>query len=179
MPKEGVTYRQVEEVCDLLAAENRRITVRAILAETGGSSSTVLKHFQHWQQRQAAKGKDLEGYSDPFRKALATEIARHVAAARHQDKDLIADLRRQVDEAAGLLAEAEGRAEEAEMESDKKAGRIADLEKELAVTRERERAGHETGMELSGRLERMARENGEIEKELAVLKARLSERSSD
>ena len=43
MPKSSITYAQVAEACQALLGEGQKITLRAIVARSGGSPNAVLQ----------------------------------------------------------------------------------------------------------------------------------------
>lgn len=84
MSKNGITYQQVAEACLALLGEKQKLTLRAIVARTGGSPNTVLQHWKQWQREQdditiAALDEEL---SPSIRQAVLAEYARKVSAIK-------------------------------------------------------------------------------------------------
>ncbi len=73
MPRKGISYEQVAKACTELE-KFQCLSVRAIQAETGGSMTTVLKHYRRWQ-RESSGQKGVETViSDRLRHALLSEL---------------------------------------------------------------------------------------------------------
>lgn len=77
MARKGILYEQVAEAVAALQAEQRNVTVRAIHARTGGSMSTVLKHYRRWQYEQAGAPADLPDISPRLAETLREEMRNH------------------------------------------------------------------------------------------------------
>jgi chromosome segregation ATPase len=93
------TVESVWSTCDRLTAEGRKITGRAVVAEIGGSLSTVLQLIKSWRDRNNKVSEtlvEIPNYlQESFRRALATSALEAV--------DL---LKTKIDEAASREAEA-------------------------------------------------------------------------
>jgi hypothetical protein len=121
MARKGISYQQVAAVCENLKSAGQRLSVRAIHAHTGGSLSTVLKHYRTWQEEKS--GGQFKGeISRQLQKALLAELEQTAARARECN--------------AARLAEAEVRAAEAQTRLAAAERRISDLEDQLARTEE-------------------------------------------
>jgi len=120
MARKGISYQQVAEVCENLKSDGQRISVRAIHAHTGGSLSTVLKHYRTWQEEQESGGQFKVGISRQLQKALLAELEQTAVRARESN--------------AARLAEAEARAAEGQSRLAAAELRIADLESHLGRT---------------------------------------------
>lgn len=107
MPKVGITYEEVATVCNRLLSENRKISARAIHAETGGSMSTVLGYYNQWQKEQGFRREESRSISDEIKGALNAEIERHVAAVRLELQERVKQSDERANEAVGALRETE------------------------------------------------------------------------
>lgn len=81
MPKNSITYSQVAEACQTLLGEGQKITLRSIVAKSGGSPNVVLQFWKQWQREQeeitlAALDEDL---SPSVKQAILAECARKVS----------------------------------------------------------------------------------------------------
>lgn len=72
MAKPGVPYEQVATACEALLKTGQTITLRAILAHTGGSPNYILKHWHKWQKEQEAGA--LKSMEDDFSAELKQAI---------------------------------------------------------------------------------------------------------
>jgi DNA repair exonuclease SbcCD ATPase subunit len=119
MARKGISYQQVAEVCENLKSDGQRISVRAIHAHTGGSLSTVLKHYRTWQEEKSG-GQFKGGISRQLQKALLSELEQTAARAREGN--------------AARLTEAETRAAAGQIRLAAAERRISDLESQLERT---------------------------------------------
>lgn len=120
MARKGISYQQVATVCENLKSDGQRISVRAIHAHTGGSLSTVLKHYRTWQDEQESGGRFTAGISRQLEKALLAELEQTAVRARESG--------------AARLVEAEASAAEGKTRLAAAELRIADLESQLGRT---------------------------------------------
>lgn len=132
------TEEVVWSTCDRLKAEGRRISGRAIIAEVGGSLSTVLRYIETWRARST---KDAPAAAEiPF--DLQESIRRALGQAA---SDATEALRQQMEETSSRETEALEALERSEAQ-------IAALEKDLAASREQIielRQGHEKDSAVS------------------------------
>jgi septal ring factor EnvC (AmiA/AmiB activator) len=52
MIKKNVTYEQVICACQILIQQGKPVTARAVLTETGGSLTTIVKHLRRYRREQ-------------------------------------------------------------------------------------------------------------------------------
>jgi uncharacterized protein with von Willebrand factor type A (vWA) domain len=52
MLKKNVTYEQVICACQILIQQDKPVTARAVLTETGGSLTTIVKHLRRYRREQ-------------------------------------------------------------------------------------------------------------------------------
>lgn len=109
MPKSSVSYTQVAEVCQALLSEDQKITLRAIVARSGGSPNTVLQLWKQWQKEQeditlAALDEEL---SPSVKQAILAESGRKLAAIKIHYAKKIAESNQQWLDMQSLLQEAE------------------------------------------------------------------------
>lgn len=110
MPRKGITFAQVDEACQELLRDGRRLTVRAVQQRTGGSMSTVLKHLQRWQHgRPEAAQTDRGDFSPQLRKALQREILERTATLQQQWMERLNANMAEAEAARAQLAVAEQR----------------------------------------------------------------------
>ncbi len=103
MPRKGIRYEQVAEACAELE-KSQQLSVRAIQARTGGSMTTVLKHYRRWQRERSGQEGIETTISDRLRHALLSELEEAAAQARHAGQKEIKEARQQI---ARLKNEAE------------------------------------------------------------------------
>ena len=176
MAREGVNFEKVAGICDALQAEGRKISVRAIQAESGGSMSTVLEHYRCWQERQAVLQDKEEKLSDQFKSALLAEISLHIEATRAGMIARLKEAEARAREGEELLREAEGRAEElrAVIKEGEQARGV--LEKQLAAAEEKAAAGEKRTAELERTIGELRQAHVGAEKRIAVAEARAEDR---
>jgi septal ring factor EnvC (AmiA/AmiB activator) len=136
MARKGINYEQVAEICENLKSSGQRISVRAIHAHTGGSLSTVLKHYRSWQEEESG-GQFKAGISRHLHKALLTELEQTAARVRECH--------------AARLTEAEARTAEGQTRLEAAERRISDLENQLDRTEEALRQARSKLAELENR----------------------------
>jgi len=81
MPRKGISYEQVAKACIELE-KNQQLSVRAIQARTGGSMTTVLKHYRLWQRQRSGQQGVETVISDRLRHALLSELEEAAAQSR-------------------------------------------------------------------------------------------------
>jgi chromosome segregation ATPase len=81
MARKGILYEQVAAAIETLQAKNRKITVRAIHAVTGGSMSTVLKHYRRWQSERLGHRDEAPDISPQLTQALREELQNYARQA--------------------------------------------------------------------------------------------------
>jgi chromosome segregation ATPase len=74
MARKGILYEQVIDAISALQTNKQKVTVRAIHAVTGGSMSTVLKHYRRWQSEQLGQTSDATEISPQLTEALHNEL---------------------------------------------------------------------------------------------------------
>lgn len=174
--KKELTPEKVFAVCDRLTRENRKVSARAVLAETGGSMSLVIEYVRQWKQQQSTL-KDVEGVlSEPLKAAILAEIRNHTAALKNELQRQIADAEERARENTELLAEAEARIEELSAELQREHEERARDRQEA----ERNKALHEqrtaTAEQRAEKAESLRELQTEAEKRAAVAEARLEDK---
>lgn len=81
MARKGILYEQVTDAIRALQSDHHKVTVRAIHAVTGGSMSTVLKHYRRWQSEQLGHTADSTEISPQLAEALHTELHNYARRA--------------------------------------------------------------------------------------------------
>lgn len=173
-----ITVDQVAAAANGLLAKGVVPTARSVRDVLGmGSMATVLKHFQAWQGTQARPSQEVSGLPRDLERMLLDFIGREVAASKgalesdlassqQANADLIAESERQ----AALIDELTASAQDAANDASSIAGRLKQVETDLAHARaeaqaERNAAEH-ARTELAKtllRLESMPRLENEIE----------------
>ncbi len=102
MPRKGISYEQVARACNDLQ-KTERLSVRAIQARTGGSMTTVLKHYRRWQRERSGQ-QDTPAISERLRNALLSELEDAAARSRQAMQQ---QLQKAQQRAAAWQAEAE------------------------------------------------------------------------
>lgn len=116
MSKNGITYQQVAEACRALLGENQKLTLRAIVAKTGGSPNTVLQFWKQWQREQeditmAALDEEL---SHSIKQAILAECARKVSAVKAHYAHKMTEFDQQWRDLQALAQEAESQKQQLE-----------------------------------------------------------------
>ncbi len=109
MPKNSITYPQVAEACQTLLSEGQKITLRAIVAKSGGSPNAVLQFWKQWQREQeditlAALDEDL---SPSVKQAILAECARKVSLIKTHFAKKITESDQQWQDMQALAQEAD------------------------------------------------------------------------
>lgn len=178
MPRIGVSYDDVTQLCAQLEAAGEKITVRRLQTELGGGSSAlILTHYRRWlaerRDRAAATTAEIE-LSPALRSALLNEIEQKTTAARADGEQRLAEAQQLYEGAAQALATAEaqvselaGQLEHERAEALEKAGR---LEQEVAALRAQLREVEQQKAEAQQALERERRETEVLRRELLETK---------
>ncbi|MEZ4599469.1 MAG: DNA-binding protein [Syntrophotaleaceae bacterium] len=82
MARKGITFAQVAEVCKSLQEAGEPISVRTIQASTGGSMTTVLKHYRLWKEGEGHEPAAGLTISRRLQQALLAELRQTAAKAR-------------------------------------------------------------------------------------------------
>lgn len=177
MPRmKEVTYEKVIEVADRLTQENRRVSTRAVLAETGGSMNTVSGYLKEWRRRRSEEGGGTFTLSEQLRAAVEEEIRQHSAALREELQKQINDAELRETETLDLLKEAENRIEELSSElvqmKEEKERISQETEMKVALYEQRALAAEQKSRETEERLASAQRELAEAEKRAAVAEVR-------
>lgn len=107
---------KVFAAADALARDGRKVSARAILAETGGSMSNVALYYRQWRElRDQAQAAQFQ-LSDALQAAIKADIARHVAAARAEFQSALDESADREKELCGFLEAVEQQASELEGE---------------------------------------------------------------
>ena len=182
----GVTFEQVAAIADAIAAQGNRPTLRGVRAELGtGSMGTIQKHLTAWQGTRRAIVTSSATLPTEIQRVILGEIERAVSEARAEleaelaatkgSLDALADdnitQSEQIDQQAARLAEVEAG-------SQQQAGRILQLEADLAaaaaeIKRERDEAanGRQALARAELRLEQLPLLQAEAERLRAALES--------
>jgi len=182
----GITFEQVAAVADAIAARGDRPTLRGVRAELGsGSMGTIQKHLAAWQGQRRQIVTSAATLPTEIQRVILSEIEREVDAARAEleaelaaikgDRDTLAD---DNEAQAEQIEQQSARLDEIEATSQQQAGRIAQLEADLATAwqaTERERGIAEQARQALAkaelRLEALPKVEAEVERLRAALDA--------
>lgn len=182
----GITFEQVAAVADTIAARGDRPTLRGVRAELGsGSMGTIQKHLAAWQGQRRQIVTSAATLPTEIQRVILSEIEREVDAARAEleaelaaikgDRDTLAD---DNEAQAEQIEQQSARLDEIEATSQQQAGRITQLEADLATAwqaTERERGIAEQARQALAkaelRLEALPKVEAEVERLRAALEA--------
>ena len=182
----GITFEQVAAVADAIAARGDRPTLRGVRAELGsGSMGTIQKHLAAWQGQRRQIVTSAATLPTEIQRVILSEIEREVDAARAEleaelaaikgDRDTLAD---DNEAQAEQIEQQAARLDEIEATSQQQAGRITQLEADLATAwqaTERERGIAEQARQALAkaelRLEALPKVEAEVERLRAALEA--------
>lgn len=139
--KEQVTYQVVAKAINELQADGQTPSVRLIRSKVGGSNSTLLEYLRRWQSDTGLASAIEENISEVFQQALKAEFGRMTLAIRGRYEALLQQEKQQNKESQELLAEAETKIADLELQArdnkEKSDQAILKLEKQLAAATER------------------------------------------
>ena len=95
MARKGISYEQVAKACTELE-KSQRLSVRAIQAKTGGSMTTVLKHYRSWQRERSGQQGVETTISDRLRHALLSELEETAAHSRQVVQQELQEVKQQI-----------------------------------------------------------------------------------
>lgn len=95
MPRKGISYEQVANACNDLQ-KTQRLSVRAIQARTGGSMTTVLKHYRRWQRERSGEHGVEQDISERLRHALLSELEEAATRSRQAMQSQLQTSQRQL-----------------------------------------------------------------------------------
>lgn len=137
MARKGILYEQVIDAIGALQTNKQKVTVRAIHAVTGGSMSTVLKHYRRWQSEQLGHPSDATEISPQLTEALHNEMrnyARRVLLAMETrlstNNGKLKEIESAYKEAQRYITDLEKALQQTEQSSSNK---IAELEEKLRL----------------------------------------------
>ena len=150
MPREGVSFAEVEQVAETLLKTGQQPTIRAVREKLGiGSPNTIHRHLVAWREARPQMVVSAPDLPASLTNAIASEIARAASQARFEVEDELVRLRAEAIDLAhsGASLEAE---------------RDAMAEQVSILTRERDT--------LAGKAEQQAAESARVELATARLK---------
>lgn len=162
MARKGILYEQVIDAIGALQANKQKITVRAIHAVTGGSMSTVLKHYRRWQSEQLGHPSDATEISPQLTEALHNELrnyARHSLLAMETrlstNNQKLREIESAYKEAQRYITDLEKALQQMEQNTSTK---IAGLEEQLRQSRQHAELSENRLAEVNSRLQEAAAE---------------------
>jgi len=159
MPRNGILYEQVTEAIAALHQNRKKVTVRAIQALTGGSMSTVLKHYQRWQGEQLGQDADHPGISDQLLEALQRELRNHARRTLLNTNARLEQNDENCRRAEAARAAAMARILELEGQLQKAHGQIRLLQKELRQQGLLLEQTRDNAVRLEGELQQQRQQN--------------------
>lgn len=163
MARKGILYEQVADAIKALQANHQKITVRAIHAVTGGSMSTVLKHYRRWQSEQLGHRDETPDISPQLMEALRSEMQNYARRA-------LLTMETRMQRYADKLKEAESSRDLAQKKLAETEERLHSLLQELTAIRQRERQASLDMEQLENRLETADQRATSAETELQELR---------
>ncbi len=126
--KKKVTQAAVNAACDQLQADNKNVTVNAVISITGGSFSTVGAMVKAWKEEQAAHIAPLmqmpESVTNAMHKAAfdiwaaaSTLAGESVERIQHEAEEAITKIKAELSEYAGEVSRLERELEQANIKS--------------------------------------------------------------
>jgi len=108
MKTEQVTYDKFLQIVEQMRKNSEKLTVRNVLAQTGGSFGKVSEFLKRFEQEQAHLSLVSQtDISDALRQAILSEIGRFVAEAKSALEKQVVQLTAHLDEANAQLTEQE------------------------------------------------------------------------
>jgi len=179
-----ITQEQVNAAADALRAAGTRPTVRAVRERLGsGSNATVMRLLEVWKAGQVHQPDAPIALPPALQRALVEFIGQAVAEGKlaleaelvdmqQANTDLVAESERQ----AGTIDAQQAEAERVQSERDALAGRLEQMEKDLAMARdeaEQERTAAEAARTALAKAELRLEAMPRLEADLATVRADL------
>lgn len=106
MPRQGITYDDVQAAAEALVAADQRPTIEAIRQYIGtGSPNTIHRHLAVWRDDQAPGEGTTPSLPNALAQALNEEIKRQSASAQADARDARAEARKLAESGERLEAE--------------------------------------------------------------------------
>lgn len=174
-----LSYTIVSDACQAILADNEVITIRKIHQRTGGSFSTISKHYQQWVQEQSLIQSAEHEISAPFKAALVSELGRATAALKKNLEEVLSAERAQLKEVQGLLAQQESQcetlAQELSLLKQEAEQKSASFMKQVAAADALIEASHQREQLLKTELEAIRKECHEAELRTAIAETKYQE----
>jgi len=172
MGRPGVTYEQTAVICDELLKNGQKITLRDIMARTGGSPNHISKHWHKWQtaQESIALNHLEEDFSTDFRQAIRAEFARKSQSFKAEYDALKQTSTQQLADLQAVLDNERAKKEKLRLEIGVVRSELRDEERKAAIAEQR---FADCSERLNNREERLAmaekaNERAMAEKEMLV-----------
>lgn len=190
MPREGVSFAEVEQVAETLLKTGQQPTIRAVREKLGiGSPNTIHRHLVAWREARPQMVVSAPDLPASLTNAIASEIARAASQARFEVEDELVRLRAEaIDLAhsgASLEAERDAMAEQVSIltrERDTLAGKAEQQATDLLLQGQRiereQQAAESARVELATarlKIEVQAEQQSEQAKEIERLRVLLAE----
>ncbi len=139
MAKTGVSFEQVALACQSLLKEGQTVTVRAVMAKTGGAPGNISKFLQTWrsEQENIALATVDEELSSQIKQAILAESARKTTLVKQQLSGKINAMEQQLAEMGELLLKSELEKDGLTLELQKMQQHTIELDKRLAIADQR------------------------------------------
>lgn len=178
MPRVGVLFEDVAQICARLEGAGEKITVRRLQSELGGgSSASVLTHYRRWlterRDLSTAANASVE-FSPALRAAILAEIERQTSAARVDSDQRLSEAQQLYENASQALTAAEQQVEELsaqhEREKTEATEKTGSLEQDVAALRAQLQEVDQRRSEAQQALERERRETETLRAQLLQTK---------
>lgn len=170
MAKPGVEYDEVARVADAMLAKGVEPTNRLVLAEVGGSATTVHKHLKNWRAAHPQAAQAPPELPAGLQRAIQEELRRQQAEARSEIEARLVTTQAEAEDLARAAERAES---EVEQLSERVAGLTGDRDRLTGQLNEQQRETARLNEALNH--ERAAAESGRVEIAQARLKTEAAE----
>ena len=172
--RDNLSFDEVAQVCEKLMTDGEKVTVRNVLAVTGGGFATVSDFIKQWQQQQeVSQETDLPKTLITALKTAYKSILSEQEASYQQKLNLEAQHTQEALDQVTLLekttAELQNELEKCQHATTSK---IMALEKELSISALRLEDSHKREQKIADELSKIRQKLHEVEIQMAVLKTR-------
>ena len=172
--RDNLSFDEVAQVCEKLMTDGEKVTVRNVLAVTGGGFATVSDFIKQWQQQQeVSQETDLPKTLITALKTVYKSMLSEQEASYQQKLNLEAQHTQEALDQVTLLekttAELQNELEKCQHATTSK---IMALEKELSISALRLEDSHKREQKIADELSKIRQKLHEVEIQMAVLKTR-------
>ncbi|WP_440994126.1 DNA-binding protein [Cysteiniphilum litorale] len=172
--RDNLSFDEVAQVCEKLMTDGEKVTVRNVLAVTGGGFATVSDFIKQWQEQQVVSdATDLPKTLITALKTAYKSMLSEQEASYQQKLNLEAQHTREALDQVTLLekttAELQNELEKCQHATTSK---IMALEKELSISALRLEDSHKREQKIADELSKIRQKLHEVEIQMAVLKTK-------